>query len=117
MFEFNPDPNHRDCYGRTPLHHACRRGNLTAVRFLLSKANLKTSVDSTDDVEMGDGEPYLRLNEKSIGGLTPLMNVCLAEDASRGLEIAQLLHSDSISLVQLVLELFTEGSGKLFLKF
>ena len=33
------------------------------------------------------------------------------------IEIAQLLHSDSPSLVQLVLELFTEGSVKLFLKF
>ena len=33
------------------------------------------------------------------------------------IEIAQLLHSNSPSLIQLILKLLTEGSGKLFLKF
>ena len=32
---FSPFLNHRDKMGRTPLHHAAKAGNLTAVTFLV----------------------------------------------------------------------------------
>ena len=53
---FGPDFNHRDRFGRTPLHHAAKNGNKTAIKFLLE-----------------EGKGMIDVDAQSIGGETPLM--------------------------------------------
>ena len=54
---YSPDHNHRDNFGRTPLHLACRAGSETAVGYLVNSGKAD-------------------LNAQSIGGETPLIKAC-----------------------------------------
>ena len=60
-----PNINFRDNFGRTPLHHACNSGNLSAVKVLISRG-----LDAPHPKLNGQ---ILNVNAQSIGGETPLM--------------------------------------------
>ena len=67
ILKYNPNINHKDDWGRTPLHMACNSGNLTAVKTLI-----EIGVSLNDEPV-----PYnLDLNAQSIGGETALMKAC-----------------------------------------
>ena len=55
--QYNPDHNHRDQFGRTPLHLACRAGSEPAVGYIVSQGKAD-------------------INARSIGGETPLIKAC-----------------------------------------
>ncbi len=57
IFHYNPDINAKDAYNRTPLHLACKSGNLTACTFLFQVGGLSKSTDTDGDVQMGDQQP------------------------------------------------------------
>ena len=60
IYKYSPSLCQSDILGRTPLHHASRACNLTAINFILSKCQ---------------GTPMLAqiVNQKTIGDETPLM--------------------------------------------
>ena len=70
VFRFKPDINSQDRFGRTPLHLACRNGNITAVKFLMQMSGLLPN--SEGDIVMS-GDYQLNVNALTIGGVTPMM--------------------------------------------
>ena len=65
IFEQSPDINCKDSFERTPLHHACNSGNLTAVCMLLEHSLYKPNPKLNGQ--------KLEINAVTIGGETPLL--------------------------------------------
>ena len=59
IFQFNPNINAVDHFGRSALHMACRNGNYTAVKYLFQKG---LSQDSQGDVNMAENGSQLDIN-------------------------------------------------------
>ena len=71
---YGPNPNHTDMFSRSPLHHAAKACNETAVEHLL-----KHGLDFTkDDGTVVSPQIKINVNAKTIGGETPLMKAAEA---------------------------------------